>query len=379
MKDNLNIEKLFKEKFESFEGNVKPDLWANISKGIASNTALSTGVGFGIKVLLIGASAVAVGVMVYFIGDFNQQTVKVVETDIKIEQFLTKENLIAITKNIEPITTTLIIAEENDPVISENKAEIIKKLSNPIAIGSIPVNTLTDKNNNKQELQTENSDSKINQVSNVDESSRIIESDENISQNTEDKIIETTSKPVSLETGEPVIPEGKIEYLVSVNKFESDSYQVEFRANARDFEKITWDFGDGNLSFKENPKHRYNSVGTYDVKLLIVSEDNYIYTETKVVEIKSSASINNIPNVITPNGDRVNDNFMIKMTNIDEFTITITNQIGVQVFQSNDQDFIWDGTDMSGNPVEKTVYTYYIFAKGNDGTILKIPGQLYVR
>jgi len=369
VKDNLNIEKLFKDKFESFEGNVKPDLWANISNGISSNAAVSSGVGLGVKALIIGVSAVTVGVTAYFIGNFNEPTKQIVET---IENPIHSEhdNIVNVElENKNSTTTTVIIAEKNDPVISENKAEIIHQLSNTEAINPVENST----------TEATNSFSDPVEVSNTVVAESIEENNKGQNINGEEKSSEETiSNPNEfdeIETfKEKIIPTGRIEFLTTQNIFE-----FEFRANAQNFEKITWNFGDGTVSYEENPIHIFNKVGSYIVELSINSEDNKLYTERKQIEITSTASIDNIPNVITPNGDRVNDEFVINALNIEEFSITITNQLGQTVFKSNDQNFIWNGTDMSGNNVEKTVFNYYILAIGNDGAVLKIPGQLYVR
>ena len=39
MKENIDIEKLFQEKFENFEGNVDPSVWANVSQSINAGAA----------------------------------------------------------------------------------------------------------------------------------------------------------------------------------------------------------------------------------------------------------------------------------------------------------------------------------------------------
>jgi gliding motility-associated-like protein len=365
VKDNLNIEKLFKDKFEHFEGNVNPDLWANISKGMSSNAAVSSGIGLGVKALIVGVSAITVAVTAYFVVDFNQPSNKVSENNIVAEVSVSTE-VVKTNKLVENnITEAIIIANENEPNSSENKAEISPVLSDTEVLNSS--NGLTESVKN-----TEASSSLIEQAKTTQ-----TEPTKSGTENTNSEI-KTTTEVVSnvdvKEFSEPITPKGKIEYIQSTEVFKFD-----FKANAQDYETISWNFNDGSTSFDENPTHVFNSIGIYNIELSVVSKDNIVYSETKTIEIKTTASIDNIPNVITPNGDRINDDFIIQSTEINEFEITITNSLGKTVFKSNDKNFIWDGTDMNGNVVEKAIYTYYIFAKGNDGAILKIPGQLYVR
>jgi gliding motility-associated-like protein len=85
-----------------------------------------------------------------------------------------------------------------------------------------------------------------------------------------------------------------------------------------------------------------------------------------------------LPNIFTPNGDRVNDLFSIEMSEKSEFQIIVLDAKNQIVFKSNDSNFAWDGTMLSGAPAPAGNYLYYFSAKdmaGNDVTkssILKI-------
>ncbi|MDG1735406.1 MAG: gliding motility-associated C-terminal domain-containing protein [Crocinitomicaceae bacterium] len=85
-----------------------------------------------------------------------------------------------------------------------------------------------------------------------------------------------------------------------------------------------------------------------------------------------------LPNIFTPNGDRVNDLFSIEMSEKSEFQIIVLDAKNQIVFKSNDSNFEWDGTMLSGAPAPAGNYLYYFSAKdmaGNDVTkssLLKI-------
>ena len=365
MKDNLDIEKLFKDKFENFEGDVNPNLWNNIAQGVATNATVGTGMGLGIKALIVSASVVAVGVTTYYVGGFNTNTPTIAENQINPNN----EVLVPVIENGTIENKTVIIAEDNDPVITENEDEIIQSLSNQTVVynpetenveiegpvshtsvsngGQITSSNETTVNNNSSD---HNNDVSSNQTEPVDEN------------------VETEEKP------NIVFPKGNLSFAVNDNM-----YSYDFSSNAKNHNKVEWNFGDGQFSTEINPNHIYARPGEYKVTLTITSKDNEIYEELKSIEIKTSSSIDNIPNVITPNGDRINDQFVIQSTDIETFSIVINDQFGNKIFESSDQNFSWDGIDMGGNPVEKAMYIYYIFATGYDGTVLKIPGQVYVR
>jgi len=52
----------------------------------------------------------------------------------------------------------------------------------------------------------------------------------------------------------------------------------------------TWDFGDGEISYNENPVHIYNTKGIYNVSLKVMN-DNGIYSEDKTDYITVLTSI----------------------------------------------------------------------------------------
>lgn len=63
-----------------------------------------------------------------------------------------------------------------------------------------------------------------------------------------------------------------------------------------------------------------------------------------------------VPNIITPNGDGINDHFYLpELGDVDAFTIQIHDRWGHVVFSSSDPHFKWDGKQ-NGNPVADGVY-----------------------
>lgn len=73
------------------------------------------------------------------------------------------------------------------------------------------------------------------------------------------------------------------------------------------------------------------------------------------------------PNAFTPNGDGLNDEFLLKGWFIEQFHIVIYNRWGELVYEGRDLYRGWDGT-FHGKAAQEEVYVFYATAWGNDGS-----------
>lgn len=62
---------------------------------------------------------------------------------------------------------------------------------------------------------------------------------------------------------------------------------VSFNNCSENSESYAWDFGDGQTSTEESPKHAYISIGTYTVKLTATNSAGVINETTKTLTIKN--------------------------------------------------------------------------------------------
>ena len=83
------------------------------------------------------------------------------------------------------------------------------------------------------------------------------------------------------------------------------------------------------------------------------------------IEVTVSESQIKVPNIFTPNGDGVNDLFLVQYRSIAEFNMWVYNRWGKLVFSTTDPDRGWDGT-IYGKPAAEGAYFYVIRAKGTD-------------
>lgn len=95
--------------------------------------------------------------------------------------------------------------------------------------------------------------------------------------------------------------------------------------------------------------------------------------------IAVSESYLHVPQVFTPNGDGMNDEFRVDYQSIAEFDCRVYNRWGKLVYEWTDPAKGWDGT-INGRPAPEGAYYYVIRAKGTDadkdaGYISKIAYQ----
>lgn len=123
---------------------------------------------------------------------------------------------------------------------------------------------------------------------------------------------------------------------------------------------IYWSLGDGYFSNDSMPVQQYFQEGVYDITLTVIDSNGCSNTITKPKYLKvEKPLIMNIPNAFSPNGDGINDFFLLSHLYLRTLKILIYDRWGNQVFESNHPDFRWDGT-LQGNPLPESVYIYEV-------------------
>jgi gliding motility-associated-like protein len=138
--------------------------------------------------------------------------------------------------------------------------------------------------------------------------------------------------------------------------------------------KYKWEFGDDTISeLKDPPPHRYYIPGEYSVKLTIESELHCIDSMRLDPKIKVEPSKLEIPNVFTPDGDGLNDFFLVETQSLRYISVDIFSRSGKKVYTFlGDSERLrqwqgWDGninsTSIQASP---GIYFYLIKALGWD-------------
>lgn len=103
-----------------------------------------------------------------------------------------------------------------------------------------------------------------------------------------------------------------------------------------------------------------SDTGSFEVKQVVINENGC--TDTLIKTIKVEPLLNFfIPDAFTPNGDGINEVFLMSITAITSYNIQIYSRWGELIFQSNDLNIGWDGINANtGKPAPEGGYTYKV-------------------
>ncbi len=140
----------------------------------------------------------------------------------------------------------------------------------------------------------------------------------------------------------------------------------------------SWDFGDdriANATNEPNPSHQYTELGNYTIRLFTENETGCRDTIQKenYIQVVLAADLF-IPTGFTPNGDGINDIFIVRGQILKSYQLQIYNQWGGLLFSGNNQEMGWDGSSQ-GKAVDMGTYTYLI-AYSDDGNAKYLSGHI---
>jgi gliding motility-associated-like protein len=150
---------------------------------------------------------------------------------------------------------------------------------------------------------------------------------------------------------------------------------VNFSNTSQNTNTYLWTFGNGNASSIANPSQIYPNTGNYSV-VLVASNNNQCWDTTKITVIVEDNFSLIIPNVFTPNGDGVNDLFIVTATGIKAFDCAIYDRWGLKMKEITDVTTGWEGKSLSGSSASDGIYYYIIKATSNKAEEKNYQGYL---
>jgi len=175
-------------------------------------------------------------------------------------------------------------------------------------------------------------------------------------------------RPTSVTTTRGKSIENELERPIREDQLKGSApMHILFNANPTPtFEYVQWEIlrSQEVLSSRteQHTRYEFTDAGSYTVTLKV--GNSQCSKDTSFI-ITVSASMLAVPNVFTPNGDGVNDEFRVAYRSLREFNIWVYDRWGHLVYSSTDPAKGWDGT-VRGRQAAEGAYYYIIRAMGTD-------------
>ncbi|MGB1317169.1 MAG: PKD domain-containing protein, partial [Flavobacteriales bacterium] len=134
-----------------------------------------------------------------------------------------------------------------------------------------------------------------------------------------------------------------------------------------------WDLGDGNTSVEQDPMHDYQEPGEYAVTLTVSTSAGCSDDTTQVLPVEEFFIITN---VLTPNGDDINDYVWITSSLAEVIEAKVFNRWGLSVWEGVGNDLRFAGKTSGGADLEAGTYYYAVSLNYGDAGIKEITGYI---
>ncbi|MBQ0016393.1 MAG: gliding motility-associated C-terminal domain-containing protein, partial [Bacteroidales bacterium] len=136
--------------------------------------------------------------------------------------------------------------------------------------------------------------------------------------------------------------------------------------------KSYWIFGDGEHAVGANVSHYFSETQFDTTEVLLQTTNEIGCTMDTTIRIPIQKFASWAPNVFTPNRAE-NNTFQIRtINNLEYFKVMIFNRRGMLMFESEDPQFVWDGTHNNKDcPQDTYVYICRYRKAGTGETTLK--------
>jgi PKD repeat protein len=165
--------------------------------------------------------------------------------------------------------------------------------------------------------------------------------------------------------------------------------KISFISNNLPDENVKWSFGDGLFSFSANTVHEYQKAGEYDVYCIIINKNSCVDSAfvKKIIVSEIFHSID-FPTAFAPNifgeperqyafNARKNELFFPLAIGVLEYNLKIYNRHGVLLFETNDISIGWTGY-YSHKLVPQDVYIFKASGKFENGETFSKAGNVTV-
>lgn len=122
-----------------------------------------------------------------------------------------------------------------------------------------------------------------------------------------------------------------------------------------------WSFSNGDSVSAAFASTTYNSPGSYTI-IYTIEENGCMAMDSVTILVYEDLFLQ-IPNIFTPNGDNLNDDFKVTAEGIESYSIEIYSRWGAKIFSAQNQDNSWKGKINDGSDAHDGTYYFIITYK----------------
>ena len=121
-----------------------------------------------------------------------------------------------------------------------------------------------------------------------------------------------------------------------------------------------------------------NASGQSANNMISYLQDSMLVAEMMLASSDSiGIDFEDVPNVFSPNGDRINDYFIVDTPDGKIYDFRIFTRTGTQVYHTSSPQLFWDGRNTSGIDLPEGIY-YYVIELAEDSNTEGIKGFIYL-
>jgi gliding motility-associated-like protein len=148
---------------------------------------------------------------------------------------------------------------------------------------------------------------------------------------------------------------------------------VNFVATSKNAKQFVWKMEGVDWGVANTFAYRFLHKGHYLV--MLISQNEICYDTSSQIIFAWEKEFIWAPNVFTPNGDGINDEFTVKYYNVVGGVLKVFNQWGQLVYSSNDLTKGWDGT-FEGAPCQPDVYLFTVEYYNSENATNQMEGNV---
>lgn len=137
-----------------------------------------------------------------------------------------------------------------------------------------------------------------------------------------------------------------------------------------------WNTGDGSEYMTPDFTHTYADSGYFQVNLQVTNNHGCVNETERTIYISPRYMLH-IPTAFSPDGDGINDVFLVRGNGVKEYSINIFNQWGEKVFSSTNIQESWDGT-ARGAKAHPGMYVYRVYFKDENNEVTETSGSIFI-